>query len=196
MWAAEKWKNSLDQKLCCGPRLTLGDLFKLAIPLTWTTIVFAAILAYLFAPLSRGDNPRWNTAGLLLVSAVSGVGVSVAIYSFHRTTSVTSVQWTNGQRLQRERNLFIHMIIAAFIFFLSLGLLTFFAGFAPGMDKCAHESCGADVAWSIIALLTCSFWLFIAWLGIQDLSSNSVPGTDVTAAEQQAEVEVSGGEEA
>lgn len=187
MSSVEKWKNALDQKLCCGPHLTLGDLFKLAIPLVWTVIVFAAILAYLLGPLGRGDSPRWNTAALLLVSAVAGVGVCVAIYSFHRTTSSTSVQWTNEQRMQRQQKSKMHMITGSLMFLLSLGLLIFFAAFASDMNKCAHETCGADIAWSVIPLLTSILWIFMAWLAMRDLSNDSTPGTDLQSNKGEQE---------
>jgi len=181
---SEFQKKILDRNLCFGPNLTVGDLFKLVIPVGWTVVVLCAILAYLFSPLSKGEPPRWGTAGLIFVSLVSGIGLSVAIYSFHRTTSPASVEWTNEQRSQRQGGLIIHTIIALIVSVLSFGLVVFFALFASDMDRCAHETCGADVGWSAISLITASLWMLVAWLGMRDLNKSTegfITGTRIVS---------------
>jgi len=190
----EAERKLLDGNLCCGPNLTVGDLFKLVIPVGWTVIVLCAILAYLFSPLSKGESPRWGTSGLICVSLISGIGLSVSIYSFHRTTSSASVEWTNEQRSLRQGKLVIHMTLAMMISVLSLGLIIFFAIFASDMNKCAHKTCGADVGWSSISLITSVLWILVAWLGIKDLNRGTegfTTGAKITnSKDDQEEPEV------
>mmetsp|Transcript_21053 Transcript_21053/g.44173 ORF Transcript_21053/g.44173 Transcript_21053/m.44173 type:complete len:297 (+) Transcript_21053:226-1116(+) len=78
---------------CCGgATTTIGDLFKLVVPVGWTFVAIAACLAYLVSPLSRGDSPRWGSACLVAFSALAGIGLSSAVYGFHRKTSSFAIE--------------------------------------------------------------------------------------------------------
>lgn len=151
---------------------TIGDLFKLVIPLGWTIVAGAACLAYLIAPLSRGDSPRWGSAALVVFSAVAGIGLSMAIYSFHRKTSSFAIEETfiNEEQIQfRRRTLRIHGILSSCFSILSTILAIFFGIFASDMDRCAHETCGADVSWSCITLVVSMLWMGVTYLGYRHL---------------------------
>lgn len=163
----------LDNSVCCST--TVGDLFKLFVPVVWTIISFCAVVAYLCAPLSRGDSPRWGSASLVFFGTLAGLGLSAAVYSFHRTTSACSVEWTNEQRQSRSLRLSIHACVAAVFSLLGIALVVFFAvpAFASEMGRCAHETCGADVGWSAISLAASLPWLGLAYLGKRELSRTS-----------------------
>uniref|UniRef100_A0A7S1FQ50 Uncharacterized protein n=1 Tax=Corethron hystrix TaxID=216773 RepID=A0A7S1FQ50_9STRA len=150
--------------------ITVGDLFKLIVPAGWTAVCFAAFLAYLLSPLSRGDPPRVGSACVVLVAALSGSGLSTAVFSFHRATSTFSIDWDEGQKESRRQRLKIHSSISTNFSLLSLALVIFFAGFAPQRELCAHETCGADVGWSAISLISSVIWLLISLMGMRKLS--------------------------
>ncbi len=162
-------KEFLDKKLCCFRSATIGDLFKLIVPVGWTIIAFCAVLAYLISPLSRGDNPRWDSACLVLFNALSTAGLSAAIFRFHRSTSYYSIEWTNEQIYQRKMSLFLFRFVAASFILLSMVILVYFAAFAENLNKCAHETCSADVSWCIITLI-----VNLTWLGISMMSAKSL----------------------
>lgn len=184
---------------CCGCKssTTLGDAFKLCIPISWSAICVMACLAYLISPLSRGDSPRWGSAGLVALSGLAGIGLSVAIYNFHRKTSsfaaeenydddvggagtgdgIADCETTATKLRRRGRTLRIHSIASASFCVLSCSLAVFFGAFASGLDKCAHESCGADVSWSCITLGVALAWMFVTILGYRDLRRRTLPGS-------------------
>ncbi|OEU10766.1 hypothetical protein FRACYDRAFT_246633 [Fragilariopsis cylindrus CCMP1102] len=73
--------------------LTIGDLFKLIIPIGWSMVAFAAFLAYIISPIvTRGDTPRWGSAILVLFNSLSAIGLSICIYNFHRKTSSYGIE--------------------------------------------------------------------------------------------------------
>jgi len=158
-----------DNTLCCST--SVGDLFKLIVPIGWTAVSFAAVLAYLLAPLSRGESPRWGSASVVSVAALSGLGLSAAVFSFHRATSAFSVEWDEWQMMERRKRLITHTGLSVAFSTLSTALVIFFTAFAPKKELCAHETCGADVSWSIIALGTSLLWLGMALLGMRDSGS-------------------------
>ena len=74
--------------------LTIGDLFKLIIPIGWSIVAFAAFLAYIISPITtRGDVPRWGSAILVLFNSLSAIGLSIGIYNFHRKTSSYGIEY-------------------------------------------------------------------------------------------------------
>lgn len=149
------------------------------IPLGWTVVALCAVLAYLLSPLSRGDSPRWGTVALVSVSLFTGIGLSAAVYSFHRTTSSSSIEWTDDNQSQmRRRRLNVHAAISSSFLVLSVFLTIFFATFAPRLDACAHESCGADVGWSLISLVVASLWIIVTSLGFRELYFKTLPAND------------------
>ena len=186
---------------CCelSSTTTIGDIFKLIIPIGWSAVALVACLAYLLSPLSRGDSPRWGSAALVALSAVAGIGLSVAIYSFHRRTSSFAVEenYTESvdndgnregehggdespqntttttiptkQQQQRQRTLRIHAMLSLGGAILSIVLVVFFGAFASDQDKCAHETCGADVSWSCITLVVSVSWMGVTYLGHRHL---------------------------
>eukprot|EP00532_Pseudo-nitzschia_australis_P011517 CAMPEP_0168238952 /NCGR_PEP_ID=MMETSP0140_2-20121125/21209_1 /TAXON_ID=44445 /ORGANISM="Pseudo-nitzschia australis, Strain 10249 10 AB" /LENGTH=200 /DNA_ID=CAMNT_0008173117 /DNA_START=67 /DNA_END=673 /DNA_ORIENTATION=+ len=133
----------------------------------------------------------------LILSAAAGIGLSVAIYSFHRKTSSFAVEENyaesgndgNGdgehggeespqntsatipteQQQQRQRVLRIHAILSLSGAIMSIVLLIFFGVFASDLDKCAHETCGADVSWSCITLVISLSWMGVTYLGHRHL---------------------------
>ena len=158
----------LDKVVCCST--TAGDLFKLILPVGWAVISLCAVIAYLSAPLSRGDSPRWGSAALVCVAALSGIGLTAGTYSFHRSTSKCSIDWDEGQRASRRRRLRVHALLSATFLLLTFILLIFFATVASGLGRCAHETCGADIGWSAIALGVSLLWLGVTILGMKELS--------------------------
>jgi len=148
-----------------------------------------ACLAYLLSPLSRGDMPRWDSALLVAMSGMAGIGLSIAVYNFHRKTSSFAAEenYNDGRSSttdnndddddankmtisqsklhERELTLRIHAILSSLFSILSITLAIFFGAFASELDKCAHESCGADVSWSCITLGTSIVWMGITFLG-------------------------------
>lgn len=161
----------LDTKLCCAT--TIGDTFKLILPVGWGIVALCACLAYLTAPLARGDAPRWGSVVLVLFNAVCAFGCSASIYSFHRSTSAYSVDWTEEQLLQRRQRLQIHWRLSCIFGVLSVVLLLFFATIASQLGLCAHLSCGADVGWSAITLCFTGAWIGVTYLGQRALSTTT-----------------------
>merc|ERR1712151_106456 len=169
--------SCLEKNVCCST--TIGDLFKLIIPVGWTIVVLCAVLAYLLSPLSRGDSPRWGTVALVGVSLFTGIGLSAAVYSFHRATSSSSIEWADDNQSQiRRRWLNVHAAISSLFLVLSLFLTIFFATLAPRLDACAHESCGADVSWSLISLVVAFVWIIVTLLGFRELYFKTLPAND------------------
>lgn len=182
---------------CSSATTTIGDLFKLIVPVGWSVVALLACLAYLLAPLSRGDPPRWESALLVALSGVAGIGLSIAVYSFHRKTSSFAVEenYSNNveqgdneddggkgderetttatlmstKQKQRRHVLKIHAILSSLFVTLSIILIIFFGAFASDMDKCAHETCGADVSWSCITLAVSLLWMGVTYLGHRHL---------------------------
>lgn len=146
----------LEKQVCCTN--TCGDLFKLIVPVGWSITAFAATLAYLLAPLRRNEDPRWGTGALVSVSAFAGVGASIAIYNFHRTASyiLSNESSVAEERKSKLRN---HTIGSAVFSVLCVALTLFFAFIAPSLDLCSHETCGADISWSVIGLGTSLVWV-------------------------------------
>lgn len=203
---------------CCGGnnKTTIGDVFKLIIPVAWSTVAFMACLAYLISPLSRGDTPRWGSAALVALSGAAGTGLSIAIYSFHRTTSSFAIEENyvessndgDGEReqdedqqgttkleppmkkIQRQKMLQIHAVLALGLSILSIILAIFFGVFASNLNKCAHETCGADVSWSCITLVVSVLWMGITYLGFKHLRQQLLPEKDATNNENDQGLEI------
>ena len=153
--------------------ISLGDCFKLIIPFGWTIVAFMATLAYLLAPLRRKEPPRWGTASLVSLSAFAGVGACVAIYNFHRTASYQLSNTDTDAVKKRIKSLFVHIVISSIFIVTSIVLAIFFAFIAPDLDVCSHETCGADVSWSLIALMVSLVWAIstiIAYKHIQQMN--------------------------
>eukprot|EP00536_Pseudo-nitzschia_multiseries_P006867 jgi/Psemu1/194029/e_gw1.151.47.1 len=215
---------------CCGSAAstTIGDIFKLIVPVGWSAVALMACLAYLISPLSRGDPPRWGSAGLVALSAVTGIGLSVAVYSFHRKTSsfgleenyaeeetgreddnndgadesqsqpppdiaavtTTKVVTVLARQQQRARTLRIHAVVSLGFCLLSIVLAVFFGVFASDLDKCAHETCGADVSWSCITLTVSALWMGVTYLGYEDLRRMSLRNTIAGSDEEEKGLEI------
>mmetsp|Transcript_14620 Transcript_14620/g.31803 ORF Transcript_14620/g.31803 Transcript_14620/m.31803 type:complete len:215 (+) Transcript_14620:289-933(+) len=201
---------------CSSATTTIGDLFKLIVPIGWSVVALGACLAYLIAPLSRGDPPRWESAALVALSGVAGIGLSVAVYSFHRKTSSFAVEENyfnddekgdneddggNGEEIQtttatllsmkqkqRSRVLKIHAILSSLFSILSIALVIFFGAFASDMDKCAHETCGADVSWSCITLAVSLLWMGVTYLGYRHLQRLPMQSNNGYAVEEGLEI--------
>ena len=71
--------------------------------------------------------------------------------------------------LDRIRALRIHSLLSLGASATAIVLAVFFGVYAPGMDMCAHESCGADVSWSLITLVVSVLWMGVTLLGHRDL---------------------------
>ena len=168
--------------------VTIGDLFKLIIPIGWSMVAFAAFLAYIISPIvTRGDTPRWGSAILVLFNSLSAIGLSICIYNFHRKTSSYGIEdecdndyEDGGQQQQQDvtkqrrsqwiQFIRIHTILSILFCFISIILIIFFGIFASNLNMCAHVSCGADVGWSCITLGISIVWLFITYLGYKSYS--------------------------
>jgi hypothetical protein len=151
----------------------LGDYFKILLPFGWTVTAFMATLAYLFAPLARNEPPRWGTAALVSLSAFAGVGASIAVYNFHRTASYKLSHSDKDAVNRRKKSLFFHLILSSIFIIASVVLAVFFAFIAPDLNVCSHETCGADVSWSMIALLVSFVWVsatIIAYRHMQNVN--------------------------
>eukprot|EP00943_MAST-04B_sp_MAST-4B-sp1_P007037 g7037.t1 len=158
---------------------TLGDYFKLFVPFGWTVTAFMATLAYLFAPLARNAPPRWGTAALVSVSAFAGVGTSKAVYNFHRTASY-KLSYSDKDAVNTRKNLlFLHLILSHIFLIASVVLAIFFANIAPDLDVCSHETCGADVSWSLIAALVSFFWVAVTILAYRRMQNVNHEVSDI-----------------
>lgn len=149
-------------KKCLEKQITksfnLGDCFKLIIPFGWSIVAFIATFAYLLAPFRRNELPRWGTAALVSLSAFAGIGACVSIYNFHRTASY-QLSNTDAEAVnKRIKSLFVHIIISSIFIVSSIGLTIFFTFIAPDLNLCSHETCGADVSWSLITLIVSIVW--------------------------------------
>ena len=166
----------------------LGDFFKLIIPFVWTVVAFMATLAYLLAPLRRKEPPRWGTASLVSLSAFAGVGACVAIYNFHRTASYQLSNDDIYSVKKRIKSLFAHIVISSIFIVTSIVLAIFFAFIAPDLNVCSHEKCGADVSWSLIALMISIVWTIstiMAYKHIQQM--NLQQHNDIEVSDIQSE---------
>lgn len=160
--------SMLNKPVFCST--SIADLLKLIVPIGWSALSLCAVLAYLLSPLKRGESPRWYTSSIILVQCLSGIGLSTATYSFHLSKSSVSTDWDEQQRESRGKSLRIHLAFSIFLSLITFSLTLFFAAFAPGMNRCAHATCGADIGWSAIGLILAIFWFFITILGIKELS--------------------------
>ena len=156
-----------------------GDLFKLVVPVGWTCVAFMATLAYLLAPLRRQEPPRWGTAALVSLSAFAGVGASLAVYNFHRTASYQLSNADKDALRKRKNALFRHIISSSIFIVTSISLAIFFAFIAPDLDVCSHETCGADVSWSMIALLVSCLWTTSTMVAYKHIQGMDVEVSDI-----------------
>ena len=160
----------------------LGDFFKLIIPAGWTVVAFMATLAYLLAPLRRKKTPRWGTASLVSLSAFAGVGASVAIYNFHRTASYQLSNSDTDAVKKRIKTLFVHIVLSSVFITTSIVLAIFFAFIAPNLDVCSHETCGADVSWSLIALIVSLVWTISTMIAYKHVQQINLEVSDIQMA--------------
>ena len=154
----------------CSTRLRYGDLLKLFVPVGWAFFGFLAMMAYMLAPLGRGDAPRWGTMALVLAAIVPGVGAAVTVWKHHRYEVYTELSASliaggggTEQELLKFRDvqaaLRCEAVLALFVVVASMLSMLFFAAVAPGMNACAHATCGADVSWSALALCGAIIWV-------------------------------------
>jgi hypothetical protein len=154
----------------CSTRLRYGDLLKLFVPVGWAFFGFLAMMAYMLAPLGRGDAPRWGTMVLVLAAIVPGVGAAVTVWKHHRYEVYTELSASliaggggTEQELLKFRDvqaaLRCEAVLALFVVVASMLSMLFFAAVAPGMNACAHATCGADVSWSALALCGAIIWV-------------------------------------
>ena len=172
----------LFRQLPCSPTLRCGDLLKLIVPISWAIFGFMAMLAYMIAPLARGDSPRWSTMLLVASAIIPGVGAAITIWKHHRYESYTqlSTKLLSGnvedeEQTQSEINNFINvraqlkceLYLAIFVLVASVIGIIFFSAIAPGIQACAHATCGADVSWSVITFFGSVIWIIAIRLGLQ-----------------------------
>lgn len=172
--------------LCPGTKittLTFGDLFKLMIPVAWMIIAILSVASYLLVP----NDPQWASASVVSLSAISGIGLCFAIYSFHRHVSTFSIEenYSSSNNLDmshegrqilmiirrdmRIQSLRTHAVLAVILSMASVGTAVFFGDIAPELHKCTHETCGADVAWAGMGLFVSTLWTGATYLGYRDL---------------------------
>jgi len=166
---------------CTG--LTFGDLFKLMIPVGWMLIAIMSVLSYAIVP----DEPQWASASVVALSTISGIGLVLAIYGFHRTATSFAIEENYNcadneemsfegkhilmivRREMRKQSLRTHAVLSTVMAMASIGAAIFFGDFASELDKCTHESCGSDVAWSGMGLFVSTLWMGVTHLGYRDL---------------------------
>ena len=141
--------------------------------------------AYMIAPLARGDAPRWGTMALVAAAIVPGVGAAVTVWKHHRYevyTALSSSLIEGGGGAEREfikfrdirAELKCEGALALFVLVASFCSMIFFAAIAPGMEACAHATCGADVSWSGIALCGAVIWAAAIRMALQWSNKASV----------------------
>ena len=122
---------------------------------------FAASLAYLIAPLARGDPPRWVPVSFPLVAAILSALWSRDVYAYHREASYALLAAADRNAcLSLARDIARRMKGAVAIAVLYLILIIYFS-VASGTDggaPCGHETCGADISWSAIVFGTAAGW--------------------------------------
>ena len=63
------------------------------------------MLAYMIAPLGRGEPPRWGTMALVAAAIVPGVGAAITVWKHHRYEVYTELSTSliaNGGGAERE----------------------------------------------------------------------------------------------
>ena len=130
------------------------------------------MLAYMIAPLARGDSPRWGTMSIVTASVIPGVGAAITVWKHHRYESYTQLSASlivGGESAERQAFKFVEVhaqlqcecYLAVFVVVASVAGIIFFAAIAPGMQACAHATCGADVSWSAITLCGGVMWVVV-----------------------------------
>jgi hypothetical protein len=180
----------LDTALCfCIPSaskcttLTYRDFFKLMLPVGWMAIAVMAAVSYIIVP----TEPRWESASVVALSAVSGIGLCLATYGFHRHASTYSIESNYScaenedmteegreilmivRREMRKQSLRTHAVLSSIMALISISLAIFFGVFASEQHMCTHEVCGADVTWCGLALFVSTLWAGVTYLGYRDL---------------------------
>jgi len=144
-----------------------------------------AMLAYMIAPLARGDSPRWGTMSIVTASVIPGVGAAITVWKHHRYESYTQLSASlivGGESAERQAFKFVEVhaqlqcecYLAVFVVVASVAGIIFFAAIAPGMQACAHATCGADVSWSAITLCGGVMWVVATRLGLKWANKASV----------------------
>ena len=137
-----------------------------------------AMLAYMIAPLARGEPPRWGTMGLVAAAIFPGVGAAYTVWKHHRYESYNQLMTnliSGNEGAERESckfrdikaQLTCEFYLALFMVVASVMSIIFFAAVAPGLEACAHKTCGADVSWSSITLCGAILWVVAIRLGLR-----------------------------
>merc|ERR1712194_939770 len=72
--------------------LTFRDMFKLMLPLGVAAVSVLSVISYMLTPHLSGGSPHWEGACVVALGAISGVGLSLATYGFHRHASTFSIE--------------------------------------------------------------------------------------------------------
>ena len=161
-----------------------------------------SFLSYVLVP----DEPQWPSASVVALSAISGIGLVVAIYEFHRHTSSYAIDENyicedndemsfEGKQIvmiirreMRKQSLKIHAFLSTLMATTSIASAVFFGDFASDLGKCTHESCGPYVVWCGMGLLVSTLWMGATHIGYQDLR-NVLQRNGTTAAEEEKQEE-------
>ena len=85
------------------------------------------------------------------------------VYRYHREVSyalLSAADRNSAQVRAQNSRITTHMRAAGCVCALYVVLLVYFAAVAPGIDACGHKTCGADISWSAIVLVTAAGWFF------------------------------------
>ncbi len=153
------------------------------IPVGWMLISVLSFLSYVLVP----DEPQWPSASVVALSALSGIGLVVAIYEFHRQASSYAIDKNYNcegneemsfegkqivmiiRRKTRKQSLKIHAFLSTLMAIASIASAVFYGDFASDLGKCTHESCGPDVAWCGMGLVVSTLWMGVTHIGYKDL---------------------------
>jgi hypothetical protein len=182
----------------CKTKLRYGDLLKLFVPISWAIFGLLAMLAYFFAPVARGDSPRWGTMALVAAAIVPGAGAAITVWKHHRYEVYTELSTSliaGGGGAEREfikfrdikAELKCEAMLAIFVLAMSFFSMIFFSAIAPSMNACAHATCGADVSWSGVTFCGALIWCFAIRLAL--LWSNKASVNAIAAQIEAFEAE-------
>jgi len=162
--------------------LTFGDVCKLVVPVAWTFMAVLVVILYLVIP----EEPMWSGAAVVALVALSGLGVCLATYGFHRQASTFAIESNcpraihvggtpEGQKIlvetqmgMRRRALRLHTALSILFGVASVVLAIFFGTYAPNHDQCAHENCGVDLVLCGVSLFASAIWTAVTHLGWRD----------------------------
>jgi len=139
-------------------------------------------MLYILEPVGKDIAAGLGPIGIVIFSALPGVGLCVATYGFHRNTSsfllseeqelIVGGEDSEDGVIHRKRiwylSLLIHGALTALFTALSVAVLTVLV---LECIKCSRENCVGNVILSSISLVVSLSWVGVTYLGYMDLKT-------------------------